>query len=107
MLLHHLECEASFFFFFCGTAHRSAGGSCVCGIHTAPSHPLLHDLQKKINLSKTARKTPLNAEQQSMGTSTRDENFPVPKYDDVRRPLCSPPPQPHQARRMCCVLRRM
>lgn len=37
---------------------------------------------KKINLSKTARKTPLNAAQESMGTSTRDENFPVPKYDD-------------------------
>jgi hypothetical protein len=40
-------------------------------------------MQKKINLSKTARKTPISANMQALGTSIRDENLPMPKYDEV------------------------
>ena len=40
--------------------------------------------QKKINLSKTARKMPITADMATLGSSIRDESLPMPKYDDVR-----------------------
>ena len=45
-------------------------------------------VQKKINLSKTARKMPITADMETLGSSIRDESLPMPKYDEVCPSLC-------------------
>ena len=40
-------------------------------------------LQKKINLSKTVRKVPITSDMSQKGTAMRDENMPMPQYDEV------------------------
>ena len=44
-------------------------------------------LQKKINLSKTVRKTPVSSDLSQKGSYMRDESIPMPQYDEARSML--------------------